>query len=439
MSKLKNLTLRFIPLCLGLSVSWGGVAGAVTLEEAIQDIDISGILRYRYDTGRYKNENKIGFQNCSGLISSNQNHRWLGNLNFKANIDDNFKAFIQLRYGPTKEGGYGNSSSNITDTSKSLNVRQLYVEYNNPDYQTSVKAGKQQMDSIWTENYYDGLVATGLKITNTSLDGIMFQAYAYDSYNSDEQGGVGGDMGVYKDYSNPKSSYTQLPIYEKNLYGIAILGNHEILQGNLNSQLWLSYLSENVFFYALNLAYSYEFSENFSINLEGAYLGNTIQSDFEKKVDATNGNFFGAKAILYTYGFDINLGGVHYGDKNKYSITVLEDTGNLNVLGGQQIFYTDGSHLSGDRGENSFIYGGLGYTFDKVRIGADVAYGETKTGISGLGGEKLEFVGKVSYKYSPKLNFLAWYSHINIDTNDLSSASLDSKKNTVRFQTLYKF
>ncbi|HED7694934.1 TPA: major outer membrane protein [Campylobacter jejuni] len=88
-------------------------------------------------------------------------------------------------------------------------------EYNNPDYQTSVKAGKQQMDSIWTENYYDGLVATGLKITNTSLDGIMFQAYAYDSYNSDKQGGVGGDMGVYKDYSNPNSSYTQLPIYEK--------------------------------------------------------------------------------------------------------------------------------------------------------------------------------------------------------------------------------
>lgn len=208
MSKLKNLPYVLF-LCLGLSVSLGGVAGAVTLEEAIQDIDISGILRYRYDTGRYKNENKIGFQNGSGLISSNQNHRWLGNLNFKANIDDNFKAFIQLRYGPTKEGGYGNSS--ITNTSKSLNVRQLYVEYNNPDYQTSVKAGKQQMDSIWTENYYDGLVATGLKITNTSLDGIMFQAYAYDSYNSDEQGGVGGDMGVYKDYSKSNSSYTQLP------------------------------------------------------------------------------------------------------------------------------------------------------------------------------------------------------------------------------------
>lgn len=194
-----------------------------------------------------------------------------------------------------------------------------------------------------------------------------------------------------------------------------------------------------MFFYALNLAYSYKFSENFNINLEGAYLGNAIQNDFEKEVDATNGNFFGAKATLYAYGFDMNLGGVHYGDKDKYSITVLEDTGNLNVLGGQEIFYTDGSHLSGDRGENTFVYGGLGYTFDKVRVGTDMAYGETKTGISGLGGEKLELVGKVSYKYSPKLNFLAWYSHINIDTNDASGESLDSKKNTVRFQTLYKF
>lgn len=167
------------------------------------------------------------------------------------------------------------------------------------------------------------------------------------------------------------------------------------------------------------------------------HLKRSLRAD---SIESDNGNFFDAKGSVYAYGFDASLGALYYGKKDKYTFTVLEDTGNLNVIGGQEIIYTDGSHLTGDRGENSFVFAGLGYTIDKLRIGGDIAYGATKTGVAGLGGEKLEFVGKLSYKLTSKLNLLAWYSYINIDTNNPNTnKSVDSKKNTTRLQAIYKF
>lgn len=411
---------------------------AKSLEETIKDIDVSGVIRYRYDTGRYDNPSKIGYRDGRGLVSSSQNHRFLANFNFKAQIEDNIKSYLQLRYGPTKEGGYGASSS--TDTSKPLKVRQIYVQYALNDYNSEIIAGKQQMNSIWTENYYDGLVAMGLKVVNNSLDNISLQAFAYDSYNDDEQGGRMGDMAEYKsNYADANQAYTQAPFYKENFYGVAALGDHKLLAGNLNSQLWLGYLNQNAFFYALDLGYTTSIND-INLSFQGTYLGNSVESDFKDNLNGDNGNFFGAKASLNVSFFDANIGGMFYGDKDKYTIVVLEDTGNLTTIGGQEIFYTDGSHLNGDRGENAFVYGGLGFSVDKLRVGADFAYGSTKTAIAGLGGEKLELVGRISYKYSPKLNFITWYSHINIDTNDPSSLeSIDSKKDTVRFQALYKF
>lgn len=100
----------------------------------------------------------------------------------------------------------------------------------------------------------------------------------------------------------------------------------------------------------------------------------------------------------------------------------------------RKFFYTKGSNLNGDTGRNIFGFVKAGYTFNEtVRLGADFVYGGTKTE-AGNGGDKLEAVARVDYKYSPKLNFSAFYSYVNVD-KDTDSTHRDA----VRLQALYKF
>ncbi|EON0347379.1 major outer membrane protein, partial [Campylobacter jejuni] len=67
-------------------------------------------------------------------------------------------------------------------------VRQLYLTYTNEDVATSVIAGKQQLNLIWTDNAIDGLVGTGVKVVNNSIDGLTLAAFAVDSFMAAEQG-----------------------------------------------------------------------------------------------------------------------------------------------------------------------------------------------------------------------------------------------------------
>ncbi|EAI8596149.1 major outer membrane protein, partial [Campylobacter jejuni] len=151
------------------------------------------------------------------------------------------------------------------------------------------------------------------------------------------------------------------------------------------------------------------------------------------------GNFFGLRGSIEVNGWDASLGGLYYGKKNKNTVTAIEDQGNLgSLLAGEEIFYTEGSRLNGDLGRNIFGYVTAGYTFNEtVRVGADFVYGGTKTSekVTTInGGKKLEAVARVNYKYSPKLNFSAYYSYVNVDQDKLKG-----DHNTVRLQALYKF
>ncbi|KHF18382.1 membrane protein, partial [Vibrio parahaemolyticus] len=105
--------------------------------------------------------------------------------NFSAAIADNFKAFVQFDYNAA-DGGYG--ANGIKNDQKGLFVRQLYLTYTNEDVATSVIAGKQQLNTIWTDNGVDGLVGTGIKVVNNSIDGLTLAAFAVDSFMAAEQG-----------------------------------------------------------------------------------------------------------------------------------------------------------------------------------------------------------------------------------------------------------
>ncbi|ELQ2548476.1 major outer membrane protein [Campylobacter coli] len=432
--------MKLVKLSLVAALAAGAfsVANATPLEEAIKDIDVSGVLRYRYETSNEWSDINGVAQNEGSGISGKQDHKYRAQLNFSGAIADNFKAFVQLDYN-AKDGGYGANNGSTTrsyvaDNSSTLNVRQLYLTYTDENVATSVILGKQQLNTIWTDNAIDGLVGTGIKVVNNSIDGLTLAAFAIDSVNTDEQGdGVffksnsltdAGDNSPYLDWS-------------QNIYGAAAIGSYEVFNGQLNPQLWLAYMSDNAFLYALDAAYNTTIFDGINWTIEGAYLGNSLDNKLEDRYKSTagNGNFFALRGSVEVNGWDATLGGLYYGKKDKVTVTVLEDQGNIgSLLAGEEIFYTKGSQLHGSLGRNIFGYVKAGYTFNEtVRVGADFVYGGTKTE-NRSGGDKLEAVARVDYKYSPKLNFSAFYSYVNVD-KDTGSTHHDA----VRLQALYKF
>ncbi|EPE0641453.1 major outer membrane protein [Campylobacter coli] len=436
--------MKLVKLSLVAALAAGAfsVANATPLEEAIKDIDVSGVLRYRYETSNEWSDINGVAQNEGSGISGKQDHKYRAQLNFSGAIADNFKAFVQLDYN-AKDGGYGKNNGSTTrsyaaDNSSTLNVRQLYLTYTDENVATSVILGKQQLNTIWTDNAIDGLVGTGIKVVNNSIDGLTLAAFAIDSVNTDEQGdGVffknnsltdAGDNSPYLDWS-------------QNIYGAAAIGSYEVFNGQLNPQLWLAYMSDNAFLYALDAAYNTTIFDGINWTIEGAYLGNSLDNKLEDRYKvvnestAGNGNFFALRGSVEVNGWDATLGGLYYGKKDKVTVTVLEDQGNIgSLLAGEEIFYTNGSQLHGSLGRNIFGYVKAGYTFNEtVRVGADFVYGGTKTE-NRSGGDKLEAVARVDYKYSPKLNFSAFYSYVNVD-KDTDSTHHDA----VRLQALYKF
>ncbi|EJA9554127.1 major outer membrane protein [Campylobacter coli] len=436
--------MKLVKLSLVAALAAGAfsVANATPLEEAIKDIDVSGVLRYRYETSNEWSDINGVAQNQGSGISGKQDHKYRAQLNFSGAIADNFKAFVQLDYN-AQDGGYGANNGSTTRSyeaanSSTLNVRQLYLTYTNENVATSVILGKQQLNTIWTDNAIDGLVGTGVKVVNNSIDGLTLAAFAIDSVNTDEQGdGVffknnsltdAGDNSPYLDWS-------------QNIYGAAAIGSYEVFNGQLNPQLWLAYMSDNAFLYALDAAYNTTIFDGINWTIEGAYLGNSLDNKLEDRYKvvnestAGNGNFFALRGSVEVNGWDATLGGLYYGKKDKVTVTVLEDQGNIgSLLAGEEIFYTEGSQLHGSLGRNIFGYVKAGYTFNEtVRVGADFVYGGTKTE-NRSGGDKLEAVARVDYKYSPKLNFSAFYSYVNVD-KDTDSTHHDA----VRLQALYKF
>ncbi|ENV8234855.1 major outer membrane protein [Campylobacter jejuni] len=412
-----------LSLVAAFAVGAFSTANATPLEEAIKDVDVSGVLRYRYDTGSFDKN----FVDNLNLNKSKQYHKYRAQVNFSAAIADNFKAFIQFDYNAA-DGGYG--VNGIRNDQKGLFVRQLYLTYTNEDVATSVIVGKQQLNTIWTDNAIDGLVGTGVKVVNNSIDGLTLAAFAIDSFMAEEQGSelIGGNGSAFN-----VDSFG-------NLYGVAAIGSYDVAGGQFNPQLWLAYWDQVALFYALDASYNTTIFDGINWTIEGAYLGNNLDSELDNP-QHTNGNLFALTGSIEVNSWDASLGGLYYGDKEKASTIVIEDKGNLgSLVAGEEIFYTTGSRLNGDTGRNIFGYVTGGYTFNEtVRVGADFVYGGTKTESSTHlgGGKKLEAVARVNYKYSPKLNFSAFYSYVNLDQGKNTNESADHS--TVRLQALYKF
>ncbi|HEC1776178.1 major outer membrane protein [Campylobacter sp. RKI_CA19_01128] len=404
--------MKLVKLSLVAALAAGAfsAANAVSLEEAIKDVDVSGMMRYRFQSDRQEQGDVI----TDGYNSSKNNeHKFKAQLNFKAALDDNFKAFVQFQYDATDVGFGNKNGAQGTTTSDTFNVNQAYLEYTNEAYATNVIFGKMEVGSIWT----DDAVGTGAKVLNNSIEGLTFAGYWFDAFNWEDD-----------------SDFTDTKLKKSSLYGAAVLGDFDPFA----FQLWAAYSANNAFLYAVDASYKFAFNDmNFKI--QGQYLGNSLDSDFEKFYgnNVDNGNFYAAKFSGNISAFDFQAGVVGYGDKDKQTVVTLEDTGRV-IAPGQQIFYAKGtSQLTHVYGENFFYFAGLGYTFaETLRVGFDYIGGKTEqTGKNDI--DKNEYVGSISYAYSPKLTFSGFYSYLTEDFNTAGTSDKDDQ--FIRLEALYKF
>lgn len=402
--------MKLVKLSLVAALAAGAfsAANAVSLEEAIKDVDVSGMFRYRFESDRYEQGNAIS----NGYNGAKENrHRFKSQLNFKAALDDNFKAFVQFQYDSTGELGFNSPTAKAdTNTQQGFDVEQAYLEYTNEAYATNVIFGKMEVGSIWTD---DG-IGTGAKILNNSIEGLTFAGYWFDSFNVTDDG-----------------DFTGLGIADTSLYGAAVLGDFDPFA----FQVWAAYSNNWAFLYAVDASYKFAFNDAANFKIQGQYLGNSVDSDKEK-FGIDNGNFYALQLQGNISAFDFQAGVVGYGEKDKATIVVLEDKGRV-IAPGEQIFYSAGSELTGSIGENFFYFAGLGYTFaETVRVGAEYIGGKTEY-VAGAETDKAEYIARVSYAYSPKLTFSGFYSYL---TEDFNTAGIDDGKDQfIRLEALYKF
>lgn len=402
--------MKLVKLSLAAVVAAGSFsfANAVALDEAIQNVDLSGMLRYRYETE--------GKKTTTGNVSNKENesgHKYKAQLKFGADIADNFKATALFQYS-NADLSYGKNA--FLDDTKTFAVRDAYLTYTNFD--TSFMFGRMEIGSIWT----DDLLGTGLKVLNNSIENVTLAAYAFDNYNKDGDFFLplkDKDGNVLKDNKgNVVAGHTN-----KNLYGIAAIANFDPVA----AQLWVSNMASWGTFYAVDFNVALGDKDDFAYNIHAQYAGNSLKKDRKEKLGTTNGNFYAIEAGFDAFGLDFNVGYAGYGKKDKTTVNSIEDEGQLINYGEFAMKdYTIG------KGKKDFVFGTIGYTFEDVRFAVDIINGTNKVGDVK---EKLfEVKPQLSYKYSDKLKFSTFYA---FGTEKVDGDKTENK--LIRFEAKYTF
>ncbi|MGG7047859.1 MULTISPECIES: major outer membrane protein [unclassified Campylobacter] len=397
--KLAKISLATI-VALG---AFSSVASATPLEEAIKNVDVSGMARYRYDSIKDKTQKN----------DHNSHHTFRIKTNFKAAIDDNFFGVLGLRYQSRDTSG--NNGLDKTDADKHFGVYQLYLGYKAGN--TTVTAGKQEVGTFFT----DDEVGTGIRVVNQDIEGLTLAAVAFDALDYDTYEADGQLLKT----ANAKS-------YKPgNLYGVAAIGSYD----PVGFQLWYASLDKVADLLAVELTGKFNVTDDVAIRAKAQYVHSDADSKAEKILGTTDGNFYAAQLGTDLFGAALDAGYVGFKAKD-YGTTsyAFEDAGKL-IEPGERLVSDKIDYTLAD-GKGSFWFVKAGYTFDKFFVGGDYADGNKKIkNANGISKVKYdEWVARLGYKYSKKLNFTSWYSQITEKDN-----SGKDKRDYFRFQTVYSF
>lgn len=446
-----------LSLVAALAVGSMSVLEAKPLEEAIKNVDVSGVLRYRFDPASWTHDASRASNFGGYNEDNNRPHRFRAFLTTKLDAGDGFKLVGQLMYNNDRNGGWGRTTYNssnqatfdpgLTTTKNSIVLKQAYLQYDLADAGVSVLFGKQQLNTIWTADF-TGMAA---KVLFTPTKGLTIAAFGVDSFEGNANDGDAANIDRYD-------------AYNKNMYGAAVLANF----AGLDAQVWGAYWDKVATLYAANLKYTLGFGSGNNAGIKVTYLGNSVDSDFKNTTtagNADNGNLVDGRLFGKFAGLDVKVGGIFYGKKDGMTINTLEDISGPDLNIGREMFYTEGARLVEAIGRNTFGYVGIGYTLPaNVRIGVQGVFGQNvidtgatipltliHTGkkansakLSELKDTRYEAVGEISWAVNKSLSFETFYSYLGSTTKDAkvvngNAENLKEVKHTVRLQALYKF
>ena len=391
--------------------AFSSVASATPLEEAIKNVDLSGMARYRYThVHDYdKNQKNVKKSNEAG-------HNFKMITNFKAAIDDNFFGVVGLRYNATDgSGDNAGAGTDKTNTTKGFGVHQFYLGYKIGG--TTITAGKQTIDSYFT----DDAIGTGVRVVNEDIEGLTLTALAFDALEGDD---VESDGNLYK-----ATGY--LSTYDVgNLYAAGIAGSFN----PVSFQLWYGTLTNLADVLAADVSAKFDITNDFALGARLNYANSTADKEAKNILGYNDGNFYAGELSTSLFGLDLAAGYIGWKAQDKgISAFTFEDQGSL-ISAGEDVF--DWTYAEG---KGNFFYATSAYTFDKFTVGLDYVKGTQKTSAGAGNPDKKdkveEFVPRFAYQYNKKLTFSSFYS---FQTHKLPN-DVKTKEDKFRFEAKYSF
>ncbi|WP_103587510.1 OprD family outer membrane porin [Campylobacter concisus] len=392
--------------------AFSSVASATPLEEAIKNVDLSGMARYRY-TNTHKKDT-VAKEVKKG---SKADHGFKMITNFKAAIDDNFFGVVGLRYNATDgSGDNAGAGTDKTNTTGTFGVHQFYLGYKIGG--TTITAGKQTIDSYFT----DDAIGTGVRVVNEDIEGLTLTALAFDALE-----GNGESDGKLYD----AAVTNKLDRYDVgNLYAAGIAGSFN----PVSFQLWYGTLTNLADVLAADVSAKFDITNDFALGARLNYANSTADKEAKNILGYNDGNFYAGELSTSLFGFDLAAGYIGWKAQDKgISAFTFEDQGSL-ITAGEDVF--DWTYAEG---KGNFFYATSAYTFDKFKVGLDYVKGTQKTsgGASkpDVKDKVEEFVPRFAYQYNKKLTFSSFYS---FQTHKLPN-DVKTKEDKFRFEAKYSF
>lgn len=491
--------MKFLKLSLAASVALGALSTASfaqPLEEAIKGIDVSGYLRYRYNDDRY--------DSAAGNHGTNANHQWRAVADFKTPVVNNIALNFGVWYnnqnnvnhgkgdgtyiGQTVPGAGGAETTvrpgiqEFTGTGLgsgsdgSFGVREFYATITPDSTATTIKIGKQLLDTPVT-NAYDGDRGTGILALNSDIPNLTLAAAAFDSWSINEVNvplSTGNGVGDTSGNSNTIS-------VDKPLYALAGIYGVDTNYGRFGGQLWGFYIDDAVdalVFGELSwqgsllrakLQYTYAALNNDEDSVFYTLYGNgnTLANP---KANVSESNDMGVIEVGADFRNDFQLPlNITLGYMMNFAdgtAVALEDEGSNVSRKGKIWWQNAGTGIStsalrgyglqgfGTEQDVNVFYAGVDYSFidERLNVGLEFAWGENdisySNGIATNGNiKKVEFTEitpTISWKHSKQLTLSAFYAFLSndytyVNTPHTSNDTWEADRNRFRVEAKYSF
>lgn len=450
-------TLFFALFCL---------ANAASLEDTIKGIDVSGNASYSFTAKETKTSYSDKNTKEPSILNENY-HRFRLDVNFKSIIDDNFFAFIGVRYdssdvsGSNSKGdktfaGIANTHGgfdNIGDLygngwageGQSLSIQKFYLGYTGFD-STIITFGRQEIGSAFMDN----IIGTGISVENTSLKNTLLWAYAFDNIEDSEDelnfkyaiknDGKPVILSGFGDFSTSAIPGLKIRPYQNNLFGAGFHSFYEWFK--ISGEV--AHLANTGTFLVGILGAIYNINDDASIeariNISKAIFTDNFKAKFtpisksqnEKESSLLSDNLFFSAYLGLDYQ-KLSLSFVYstFGKKDKIGFYGLSDND-----------YLTKSRYADYIGAHEAMLLSASYDFDNFKIGLKFLKGKTKNELVENIKSK-EITCWLFYKYSDKMSYMLSYENIDdeyIHKNTIYEGQKNREKNNnFYFSANYSF